>query len=52
MQAALEAGNSESVTRRNYQDAVTKDAAELWFTVPDGYTKVTQHFPPLRVATG
>ena len=52
MQAALEAGNSESVTRRNYQDAVTKDAAELWFAVPDGYTKVTQHFPPLRVATG
>ena len=44
MQAALEAGNSESVTRRNYQDAVTKESAEKWFA---GYVPVTvQSDPP------
>lgn len=44
MQAALEAGNSESVTRRNYQDAVTQAEAETWFSLPAGYTKVIQQF--------
>lgn len=51
MQAALDAGNSESVTRRNYQDAVTATDAEAWFDLPPWHTKGTQRFSPLRVAT-
>lgn len=33
-QAALEAGNSEAITRRNYLDATTQDVAREWFDVP------------------
>jgi integrase len=33
-QAALEAGNSEAITRRNYLDATTPAEAARWFSVP------------------
>jgi integrase len=33
-QAALEAGNSEAITRRNYLDATTPAEAARWFDVP------------------
>lgn len=32
--AAMEAGNSESQTRRNYRAAKTEDEAEEWFSIP------------------
>lgn len=34
-QAAMEAGNSESVSRKAYQDAKGADEAAKWFTLPD-----------------
>ncbi len=49
MRAAAEAGNSESVTRRNYQDAKSEAEAAEWFAVPKGYAKVTQRSRSQRV---
>jgi integrase len=38
-QAALEAGNSESVIRRHYLDATTPDVAAQWFDVPQMFRR-------------
>ena len=38
-QAALEAGNSEAVSRRNYHDAMSKADAVAWFAVPGAKAK-------------
>lgn len=44
-QAAREAGNSEAIARRVYEDAKSAEEAEQWFA---GYTKVIQQSAPTK----
>lgn len=47
-QASQEAGNSESIARRVYEDAKGSDEAALWFLIPQEYpSKPESDLPPV-----